>query len=69
MAVNILDGSAGGNHIAKLAEFVKAHPEVRGNMSLVLVFHDDDCSIHAGKPCDCSPDIELAHTYGKDRIQ
>ena len=44
--LNILEGLFVGGHL-------------RPGAHLVDVYHDATCSIWAGKPCDCAPDVEI----------
>jgi hypothetical protein len=32
---------------------------LRPGAHFVDVYHDDTCSIWAGKPCDCTPDVKV----------
>ena len=45
-------------YLQALLAHLREAPADPGSVVHVEVRHDDDCGIWAGRPCDCSPEIE-----------
>lgn len=62
MAKALLVIGSSGNHITKINELVKEHPElmVAGAVHNVSVHHDLWCEIFKKGDCNCDPEVELA---------
>lgn len=49
----------GGNYMRKIKKLLQGHPELRGKLSMVDVYHSDDCAALKGGICNCDPDLEV----------
>jgi hypothetical protein len=46
----------GGNYVPKVLALLRAHPET---ISEIDIKHDNWCSVHTNRPCNCDPDVAL----------
>lgn len=46
------------NYIKQILAAYQSEPSIKTpGVKMVHVYHDDDCGIFKGKPCDCNPDV------------
>ena len=52
-------------YVGMVVEAVSRLQPIPGTVSIVKVFHDDDCSIWKTGECDCDSDVDLPDWPGR----